>query len=60
MSKERRYCSLAYSVLASLRIGMSGSGLASFQSVKKSLPKSNSICVTSVSATSEPLFYRNT
>jgi hypothetical protein len=39
---------------------MSGSGLASFQSVKKSLPKSNSICVTSVSATSEPLFYRNT
>ena len=33
--KLRRYCSFAYSALASFRMGMSGS--ASFQSVRKSL-----------------------
>jgi hypothetical protein len=33
--ERRNYCNFAYSVLASFRIGMSGS--ASFQSVRKSL-----------------------
>jgi hypothetical protein len=31
------YCSFAYSALALFKMGMSGSGSASFQSVRKSL-----------------------